>query len=319
VKILDALNGKNKGAPPVWLMRQAGRYLPEYRALRSKHSFLEMIHTPELIEEVTLMPLKRYPLDAAILFSDILVLAESAGYPLTFEEGGGPRFLKPADFKSFAVKSPPTFVYEGIKRLTKKLSVPLLGFAGAPFTVASYIIEGKSDPEFKKTKEALTHPDFPHFLDLITNETITYLKGQIDAGVQAVQLFDTWANILNDSQTQQFSIALCNKIAKSLSVPVIYFSKSSHRYIPQLHNFSAISLSEQAHLPTIRSQTQQTIQGNLDNALLLGPKQELICKTRELLQSMKGDPAYIFNLGHGLTPKTPLENVEALVNTVKES
>lgn len=319
MRFLDALNRVNQSRPPVWLMRQAGRYLPEYRAMRSRYTFLEMIHSPDLITEVTLMPIKRFGFDAAILFSDILVIAEACGFPLTFEEKGGPRFQKAIeeqDVESFKLKKDPSFVYEGIKRLKKELNIPLIGFAGAPFTVASYLVEGKSNPEFTRTKEWIHKQALPKLLEKVKEATIHYLKEQEKAGVDAIQLFDTWANLLPPEQTVSFSIDLCKEIAKELTVPVIYFSKSSHHYISCLGDFSAISLSEAADIKEVRKNTSQTLQGNFDSRLLLQDKASVVKDARKLLDDVKKDPAYIFNLGHGILPETPLENVYALTEEI---
>lgn len=319
MRFLDALNGVNSGRPPVWLMRQAGRYLPEYRDIRSRHTFLEMIHSPDLITQVTLMPIKRFGFDAAILFSDILVIAEACGFPLTFEEKGGPRFqraIEENDIESFQLKNDPTFVYEGIKRLKKELKIPLIGFAGAPFTVASYLIEGKSNPEFSRTKEWIHKKALPKLLDKVKDATIHYLKEQEKAGVDAIQLFDTWANLLPPEHARALSIDVCKQIAAELTVPVIYFSKSSHHYIPYLTEFTAISLSEEADIKEARRKTPQTLQGNFDSKWLLQDKFTVIKETRKLLDQVGNDPAYIFNLGHGILPETPLENVYALTDEI---
>ena len=319
MRFLDALNGVNSGRPPVWLMRQAGRYLPEYRDIRSRHTFLEMIHSPELITEITLMPINRFGFDAAILFSDILVIAEACGFPLTFEEKGGPRFqraIEEKDIDSFSLKNDPTFVYDGIRRLKKELKVPLIGFAGAPFTVASYLIEGKSNPEFSRTKEWIHKQSLPKLLDKVADATIHYLKEQEKAGVDAIQLFDTWANLLPPEQALPLSIDICRKIAAELTVPVIYFSKSSHHYLTHLSDFTAISLSETADIKEARRKTPQTLQGNFDSKWLLQDKAAVIRETRKLLDQVGKDPAYIFNLGHGILPETPLENVYAMTEEI---
>lgn len=319
MRFLDALNRVNYGRPPVWLMRQAGRYLPEYRAIRSRHTFLEMIHSPDLITEVTLMPIKRFGFDAAILFSDILVIAEACGFPLTFEEKGGPRFeraIEEKDIDAFKLLHDPVFVYEGIKRLKRELKVPLIGFAGAPFTVASYLVEGKSNPDFTRTKEWIHKQALPKLLDKVKDATIHYLKEQEKAGVDAIQLFDTWANLLPPEQTVALSIDLCKEIAKALSVPVIYFSKSSHLFISKLSDFSAISLSETADIKEARQKTTQTLQGNFDSKWLLKDKAIVKKETRKLLDEVGKDSAYIFNLGHGILPETPLENVYALTEEI---
>jgi uroporphyrinogen decarboxylase len=326
-KLLDALEGKNKGRPPVWLMRQAGRYLPEYQAVRQKHDFLTLCHTPELIAEVTLQPIQRFGFDAAILFSDILMIPEAMGLKLRFDEGKGPIFENPLntaeDLKRLKMPDPLDFVKEGIKLILSQLQCPLLGFAGAPFTVASYMIEGKSSKTLAKTKKWLYNDpkSFHALLEKIEEATIQHLQLQIAAGVKAVQLFESWANYLAPDERESVSTAYLNKIKNALPphIPVIYFCKGSPP--PHVPEGVALSIDFTQSLPQVRKAhgSKITLQGNLDPDLLFAPKDHVVRATKKLLGEMENDPAWIFNLGHGILPQTPLENVYAMVEHIKQA
>jgi uroporphyrinogen decarboxylase len=332
-RLLDALKGKNQGRPPMWLMMQAGRYLPEYRALRLKHSFLEMCHTPELIAEVTTMPLRRFEFDAAIVFSDILTIPEALGVGLRFDESVGPIIERPlrsaGDVKalpSIDIREKLSYVAKGIKLLKPTLKVPLLGFCGAPFTLASYMIEGSSSRNLHATKKwMLQDPtSFHALLDKLSDDVITSLNMQIDAGVDAVQVFDSWANVLSPSHFQEFSLKYIDKIVKAIQpkAPVIVFCKGSSVFAPLIAKIApnAISLDWNSDIHSIRKSLPSSIalQGNLDPDSLFAPIPTLKKELKSLLTSMKGNPSYIFNLGHGILPDTPLDAVHALVDTVKE-
>lgn len=332
--ILRALAGKNfDSPPPIWLMRQAGRYLPSYRALRARHSFLTMCHTPELIAEVTQLPLRCFPFDAAILFSDILVVAEALGVGLRMEEEIGPVIERPVRCQADVDNLPNPHVYdslgyvrEGIALLRPQLNVPLLGFAGAPFTVASYMIEGRSSLHLQKTKRwMMAEPaSFHQLLSKIAAITIDYLQMQIDSGVQAIQLFDSWAHQLAPNQFQEFSLAYMKKIMDGLKArdfPVILFCRGSALFARELAALkpAAISIDWSGDLAAIRRNIAAplALQGNLDPFVLFAPKEVIKREVSALLQSMQGDPAYIFNLGHGIQPDTPMEAVELLVDLIK--
>lgn len=324
-KILDAFEGKNSGRPPVWLMRQAGRYLPEYQEVRKKHDFLTLCHTPELIAEVTLQPIDRFGFDAAILFSDILMIPEAMGLKLHFDEGKGPIFDNPlntaSDLNRLHKPEPMDFVRKGIELILSRLKCPLLGFAGAPFTVASYMIEGKSSKTLAKTKKWLYNDpeSFHALLKKIEEATIAHLKLQIDAGVSAVQLFESWANYLAPDERQSVSTAYLNAIKKALPphIPVIYFCKGSPP--PEVPEGVALSLDFTQSLHDTRKArgSKIALQGNLDPDLLFAPKNHVVQAVKKLLGEMENDPAWIFNLGHGILPQTPLENVYALVDQIR--
>lgn len=332
--LVDALKCRNHGRPPVWFMRQAGRYLPEYRQLRSKHSFLDLCHTPELIVEVTKMPIDIIGFDAAILFSDILLIPEALGLNLKFTEEG-PLFENPiaeaADIealKSVEMKEAMPFVKKGIETLVKELSVPLIGFSGAPFTLASYMIEGKSSKDFKKTKKwMLNDPkSFHQLLDKLSNAVISSLNMQIDAGVSAVQIFDSWAWILSDSHFLDCSIKYLKKILagiKNRNIPVIFFCRGSSAFAPIIAAAepNAISVDWNANLKILRSQIPShiAIQGNLDPDLLYAPKDELKRLVQSKLNEMAHDKGYVFNLGHGIHPDTPVDSVKFIVDFIKSS
>lgn len=332
---LDALAKKNHiGRPPVWLMRQAGRYMPEYRAIRSRYSFLEMCHKPEIAAEVTQLPIKRFGFDAAILFSDILVVCEALGIPIHFEEGVGPIIGNPivsnADIHNLQigeVSSILGYVGEAIKLVKSQISVPLIGFCGAPFTVASYLIEGRSSHDLKKTKKWLfQNPEnLHHLLEKITICTLDYLKMQIASGVDAIQIFDSWACFLGPEQFRSFSFAYLKRILNELSplkIPIILFCRGSASFLPQLVELqpAGISIDWSCDLSQIRQSIPSSIalQGNLDPFILYSSPDSIRKEVGKLLKCMQGDPAYIFNLGHGVFPDISVDAVQTLVDTIKE-
>lgn len=294
--LLDALNLKNKARPPVWLMRQAGRYLPEYRALRKNHTLRELFFTPELAAQITLMPVDLIGVDAAILFSDITVVALPLGFSLDFSEGpviqGN---LRPQGIETLEP------IAETIRLIKSRTKVPLIGFCGGPFTVASYI---NGDP-------ALLGP--------ITDATIEYIHMQEKAGVDAIQIFDSWANQLNFDEFQKFCVPHLKRLIEATSVPVILFMRGAHLRVDDLVklNPDAISFDWEKPLAELRKKVPMAIQGNLDPQLLYEPLPTIRQKTKELLDSMKGDPGFIVNLGHGVKPDVPVESVRCLVETVK--
>lgn len=332
-RILHALRCRNEGRPPIWIMRQAGRYMPEYRALRGKYSFIEMCHQPELVAEVTQMPLKVFGMDAAILFSDILVIPEALGVGLRFEDGVGPIIERPMrsekDIDALPIPdiaSSLKYVSDAIKLLQGQLKVPLLGFCGAPFTVASYMIEGGSSRDMKKTKQwMLKNPDsFHRLLTKITNSTIDYLNLQIASGVHAIQIFDSWAHVLGHHQFREFSLAYLKKLmdgVKKTNIPVILFCRGSSVFATQLAELSpaAISLDWNSNIAKMRSEISTTIalQGNLDPDILYADNAKIRAEAKLMANSMHGDKGYIFNLGHGIHPDTPTDAVKTLVDTIK--
>jgi len=331
--LIDALKCSNRGRAPVWLMRQAGRYMPEYRALRAKHSFLEMCHTPELIAEVTHLPLRSFGMDAAILFSDILVIPEALRVGLHFDDGVGPIIDRPLslakdvhDLPKVDMRESLQYVAKGIRLLRPTLDVPLLGFCGAPFTVASYMIEGKTSRDLRKTKQWMMRDptSFHALLERLAEDSIVYLEMQIEAGVDAVQIFDSWAGVLGYAQFQEFSLSYLEKIVTRIKskVPVILYCRGSSVFAADMAkaNPSAISVDWNANLSTLRNSIPKTIalQGNLDPDILYAPHSMIKRETKALLDSMRGDPGYIFNLGHGITPEVSVEAVKTMVDCVRE-
>lgn len=342
-KLLKALRCENEERAPVWLMRQAGRYMPQYRSIREKYSFLEMIHNPEIAAKVTMLPVDMLGVDAAILFSDILTIPEALGVGLRFDDGIGPIIERPlstaADVAALPnpnVEETLGFVGEAIKLLRPQLDIPLIGFCGAPFTIASYMIEGRSSKNLRKTKQwMLRDPESFHaLLDKIANITIDYLKLQIKAGAQAIQIFDSWANFLSHEDFIEFSLAYMGKIMRGLGrvaevgvvgdrpVPVILFCRGSSVFAPLLADLlpDGISLDWNADINDIRDVISPRIalQGNLDPDILYASPQVIKVKVKDLLRKMEGQPGYIFNLGHGIMPDVSMDSVKVLVDTVKE-
>ena len=312
-------------------MRQAGRHLASYRALRQKYTFIELYHHPELIAEVTMLPMHTYDLDAAILFSDILIIPEVLGLGLRFEEKVGPVFERPITSvkEIHDLKAPDTahfsFVEQGIKNIRAELQKPLIGFCGAPFTVASYMIEGKSSRDFKKTKKWLYQDpeSFHTLLKKIADWSIAYLRLQIDTGVQAVQIFDSWANALADNQFKEFSLAYLRYILDGLdrpNTPVILFCRGSSVFAPQLAQLNAqgIGLDWNCNLKEMRQRIGYPIalQGNLDPDLLYAPLSKIKTEVDHLLDEMKGDKGFILNLGHGISPDVSEDSVRRIVDCV---
>lgn len=293
---LDALKCENRGRPPVWLMRQAGRYLPKYRKLREKHSLRELFFTPELAAEVTMMPIE-LGVDAAILFSDITVVALALGFSLDFCEG--PVIKGKMERRGIEVLQP---IAEAISIVKPQLKVPLIGFCGGPFTVASYI---NGDPAL---------------LDPITEVTIEYLHMQEKAGVDAIQIFDSWANRLSREEFQQFCVPYLKRLIDAVHVPVIVFMRGACHRVDELVKLGpdAISFDWAEPLSELRKKVPMAVQGNLNPDLLYEPLDVIAKKTKELLESMRGDPGFIVNLGHGVKPETSVDAVRCLIETVKE-
>lgn len=321
-KLSLALKQQNRGRPPVWIMRQAGRYLPEYQVLRQKHSLKELFFTPELAAQVTLLPLKYLNVDAAILFSDIMVVAAALGLKLDFAEGPSIRPSLTAQIldglsEDLGKLDP---MIETIRLLIPELKIPLLGFCGAPFTVATYLIEKHSGENFFKTKKWLySDPkSFCKLLQKIEKVSIGYLQRQVEAGVSAVQLFDSWANILPKEDFRRFCLPFYQRIIAAVKAPVILFMRGLSTHLEDLISLPcALSLDWQMPMAEARGKTRQTLQGNLDPDLLYAPLSSIKQKTAELIESMKEDPGFIVNLGHGIRPNTPVDAVRCLIDTVR--
>lgn len=331
--LLRALHCQNTERPPVWLMRQAGRYMPEYRCLRAKHSFLEMCHQPNLVVEITKLPIKVFEMDAAILFSDILVVAEAFGVGLRFEDKVGPIIERPLrsiqdvdQLPRVDVKEKLNYVSQSIRALRTDLKVPLIGFCGAPFTVASYMIEGGSSRDLKLTKQwMLREPvGFHRLLSRIAECTIAYLQMQIESGVQAIQIFDSWAHFLGHHQFREFSLTYLEKLLTGIrasKIPVVLYCRGSSVFAQQMGsiNPAGISLDWQADITQIRQVIPSNIalQGNLDPDILYAPPNIIRQEVTRMLIGMQQDKGYIFNLGHGIHPDTSPDSVKTLVECVK--
>lgn len=335
--MLQALAGETLNPPPMWLMRQAGRYLPEYRELRRKvGGFLEMCYTPEHAVEVTLQPIRRYGFDAAILFSDILVVPDALGQPLRFAEGEGPRLDPVRSVAEVERLGPERLhehlapVYETVRRLSKDLppEVALIGFAGAPWTIATYMVEGGSSRDFATVREwGFRDPDgFGRLVDMVTAATIEYLDRQIESGAEAVQIFDSWAGVLSEDEFRRWAIGPVARIVAALrerhpSVPIIGFPRGAgvmyETYVRET-KVNAVGLDSTVPLDWAaeRLQPHATVQGNLDPLALLTGGAVMESAARRILQTLGKGPM-IFNLGHGVIKETPPEHVARLVDIVR--
>jgi len=312
------------------MMRQAGRYLPEYREIRAKHAFLEVCKTPQLAVEVSIQPFRRLGVDAVIVFSDILIPAEAMGLQLELGEGG-PNLPNPVRsqrdvdrLKIFDPEMETGFLPEAIRRIVKSVGaeVPVLGFAGAPWTLATYMVEGKTKEGFATVKGLLYHEPkvFRALLHRIAQATIPYLKAQIAAGASAVQLFDTWCGELNLQDYEDFALPAVQEIIAGLggSVPVIYYTKSSQHLFAAVARSGAnvLSVDWRMDLAEIRNTLGPKIalQGNVDPAVLFGPPEKIREATLGAINALRGH-GHILNLGHGILPSTPVENAQLFIET----
>lgn len=336
-RLLRACNRQPVDATPIWLMRQAGRYMSEYRALRERYTILEIIKNPDLATEVTLQPIKAFDLDAAIIFADILTILEGMGLPLEFAKGEGPIIDRPvrtaADVEALRLRPAEdalSFTLEAIKQVRGELDgkVPLVGFSGAPFTLASYAIEGGSSRNYVTAKTLMyEQPAVWHqLMDKLAIAVGDYLQAQIRAGAQAVQLFDSWVGALGpyDYETyvlphSQKAIALATQ---DTDVPLINFSTNTGTMLPLLKQAggSVMSVDWRVELPEAWAQVGDNvaIQGNLDPVLLFAPIPEIKKQAARILDSVQGKPGHIFNLGHGILQHTPVAHVAALIDFVHE-
>jgi uroporphyrinogen decarboxylase len=320
---------------PVWLMRQAGRYLPEYRAMRERFGFLELCKNPEAAATVTLQPVDRLGVDAAILFADILLVVEPMGAGLEFARGEGPVIRHPvrslADVQRLRPVDPreaTPFVFEAARRVRAALDgrVPLIGFAGAPFTVASYLVEGGASRDYLRTKSLMFgEPRAWHALmDVLVDVTAGYLNGQIAAGVQAVQLFDSWVGTLAPDDYREYVLPHSRRLIHALTpgVPVIHFGTGTAALLPLMREAGGdvIGLDWRVDLGEAwaRLGPDVAVQGNLDPAALLASPDRFRRRVRAILDRAAGRPGHIFNLGHGVHPETPVDHVIALVDMVHE-
>ncbi|GGB20404.1 uroporphyrinogen decarboxylase [Allosediminivita pacifica] len=336
--ILRALAGETQSVPPIWMMRQAGRYLPEYRATREKAGdFLSLCYNPELAAEVTLQPIRRYGFDAAILFADILLLPQALGADLWFVKGEGPRLSTVTSEQDFIDLKPVRSiddtlspVYETVKILSRELpdDVTLIGFAGAPWTVATYMIAGKGTPDqgpahaLKDGNRAL----FEQLLGKITEGTIEYLSRQIEAGAEVVKIFDSWAGSLKGADFDRYAIEPARIITETLKrrhpgVPVIAFPRQAGEKYVGFHaatGADCVAVDDSVSPEWVASNVQPSgcVQGNLASSHMVTGGQTLVDETRKIVEALRGGP-HIFNLGHGITPNADPENVKLMIDTVR--
>ena len=335
--ILSVLQGKQHWPPPIWFMRQAGRYLPEYRAIRAKtKNFLTLCYTPELAVEVTLQPIRRYGLDAAILFSDILVIPDGLGQEVDFRENEGP-ILKPIQDEQSLIhlsldrmqyKLQP--VYEALSELSRVMpkQTSLIGFAGAPWTLAAYMVEGGGLRDFDKVKLfAFTQPIlFEKLLDLLVEAIILHLSAQIRSGAEVVQIFDSWSGVLSAKQFMAWSVRPLTRIIQSIShdfpeIPIILFPRAcgfGYAKIAQIPGLSALSLDTMVGLDWARRKlpSSLTLQGNLDPIWLVAGGTDMSAEIQHICKEMWGR-SHIFNLGHGINKQTPPDHVALAVDTIR--
>jgi len=325
---------------PVWLMRQAGRYLPEYRATRAKAgSFMGLATNPDYATEVTLQPLDRYALDAAILFSDILTVPDAMGLGLSFAEGEGPRFAHPlrdeASVGRLAVPDPDKlrYVFDAVTSIRRALDgrVPLIGFSGSPWTLACYMVEGAGSDDYRLVKTMLyARPDLMHrILEVNADAVSQYLNAQIEAGAQAVMVFDSWGGVLADGAFQTFSLAYTRRVLAALKrehegqrIPHIVFTKGGGLWLDEIAGSGAdvVGLDWTMNLGTARTRVgdRVALQGNIDPNVLFAPPERIRAEVARTLQSYGAHDGHVFNLGHGISQHTPPENVAVLVAAVHE-
>ena len=325
---------------PIWLMRQAGRYLPEYRATRQRAGdFLTLCKTPSLACEVSLQPLARYALDAAIIFSDILTIPDAMGLGLHFVEGEGPKFLRPCRDESaiYSLVAPDpaahlSYVLDTVSEVKRALNnaIPLIGFAGSPYTLASYMIEGGSSKDWREVhKMRRERPDLlHHLLSVLADSVIDYLNAQIESGVQAVMIFDSWGGVLSDENYLEFSLAYLQRIIDGIKkehagekIPSILFTKGGGKWLEVMANTgcTALSVDSLTELDEARRRVGQQValQGNLAPEILLRSPDEIVQQAQKILQSYGSfSSGHVFNLGHGVLQTTPPDNVLALVEAV---
>ena len=339
--LLNALLRKPTFRTPVWIMRQAGRHLPEYRRIRSRAgSFMALCSDPQLACEVTMQPLERYDLDAAILFSDILTIPDAMGLGLYFIEGEGPKFRNPVrtekDVEQLSITNTAKdlpYVTDAVRLIRKELNgtVPLIGFSGSPWTLATYMIEGQSSRDFARSKLWLyEHPNLLHqLLEKLSLSAIDYLNAQISSGAQVVQIFDTWGGVLSTPAYRDFSLAYMQKIVDNLishsqgrEIPVILFTKGGALWLEDIAatGCHGVGLDWSIDIRNARTRIGSTtaLQGNMDPAILRASPSVIREEVHKILQSNGGDDGHIFNLGHGISPDINPENVRALIEAVHD-
>ena len=327
MRLLDALKKKPVDCTPVWFMRQAGRYMPEYRALRQQHSILEICRTAELAAEVTLQPLKKFPgLDAGIIFSDILLLSEAMGMKVEFVKNEGPAIHNPiatmADVEALRPVEPENdlpSVLDAIRLVKKESKTPLIGFAGAPFTLASYMIEGGPSKVYAKTRALMKTPVWPKLMEKLAEAVSTHLRAQEAAGADLVQLFDSWVGNLTADEYRDYVMPYSKRIFRSLRGPSIHFGTKTSHLLELIRDAGGTCVGVDYMTPLDEAWDRLgdvAVQGNLDPTLLLGPTDKLLAGVDDVLRRAGGRAGHLFNLGHGILPETPMENVAAVIEHV---
>ena len=336
---LQALRREQNDIPPIWFMRQAGRYLPEYQKIRKNYkNFLDMCKEPRTCAELALQPIERFDLDASILFSDILTIPDAFNLGLAFHEGEGPKFSNPistpqdiARLEDFQIEKL-SYVYKAVEETKKILpaTLPLIGFCGSPWTLAAYSIEGGGSKDFAKTKKFISdHPEaVKDYLEIITDACFQYLKQQVLSGVNALQIFDSWADLLNPNDLETYSLKYTRKLTRKLKedavtskTPIILFEKAPQKKISDIlfEDLSCISLhwSESIERVSENLKGQFAIQGNLNPSFLLESDEIIQAETKKICDAMKNFPGFIFNLGHGITPDIKPEKVQVMIDAVR--
>lgn len=326
MRLLQALKREPVDRTPVWFMRQAGRYMEEYRELRKKHGILDICRTPELAAEVTLQPLRRFPdLDAGIIFSDILMVAAALGMDVAFVKGEGPSLANPVRSESDVAALRPfeaiPSVLEAIRIVKRESRVPLLGFAGAPFTLASYMVEGGPSKDYARTRALMKTPAWPALMDRLAGAVTAHLRAQAEAGADALQLFDSWAGNLTADEYREHVLPWSRRILTGLPVPVIHFATKTAHFLETFRDAGGDAVGVDWRIPLDEAWTRigdRAIQGNLDPQALRGPREPLLEQVDDVLRRAGNRPGHIFNLGHGVLPDTPPENVAAVLERVHE-
>lgn len=339
-RLLKAIFREPLDTTPIWIMRQAGRYLPEYRATRERAgSFMKLCQTPELACEVTLQPLQRYDLDASIIFSDILTIPDAMGLGLQFVEGSGPQFANPLrrdhDIQRLAVPDLEklSYVYAAIRMVKQELAnrIPLIGFCGSPFTLAAYMVEGRSKNGFPQLVEMLEQQPFllHKLLDVLADSVCAHLNAQIEAGVDVVMLFDTWGGMLDTKNYEEFSLYYIRQVIAGLRrnynnkrIPLILFTKDGSNWLEQMvaTDCDVLAVDWKISLQAARQRVgvKVALQGNMNPACLLQTPEAIQAEVQSILESFGQGSGHIFNLGHGITPDVPPEHVKVLVDAVHE-
>jgi uroporphyrinogen decarboxylase len=336
---LQALRREQNDIPPIWFMRQAGRYLPEYQKIRKNYkNFLDMCKEPRTCAELALQPIERFDLDASILFSDILTIPDAFNLGLAFHEGEGPKFSNPIStpqdisrLEDFDIGKL-SYVYKAVEETKKILpaTLPLIGFCGSPWTLAAYSIEGGGSKDFAKTKKFISdHPEaVKDYLEIITDACFQYLKQQVLSGVNALQIFDSWADLLNPNDLETYSLEYTRKLTGKLKedlvtskTPIILFEKAPQKKISDIlfEDLSCISLhwSESIERVSENLKGQFAIQGNLNPSFLLESDEIIQAETKKICSAMQNFPGFIFNLGHGITPDIKPEKVQVMIDAVR--